>query len=147
MSKQSGFTFLELLLVLSIVAIITVVILPSGDRWVKKQSETEALHAFIATIHHAQAYAIAYEESTAVRFSDSGTSYLLYTPDLDKTITKNFEFPEGMRKIGMSHNMKGVLFDNKGKILNSGTITLQTSNGVKIITVQFEHGRILVRDQ
>ncbi|MBD7983165.1 type II secretion system protein [Sporosarcina sp. Sa2YVA2] len=146
MSKQSGFTFLELLLVLSIVAILTVVILPSGDRWVKKQSETEALHAFIATIHHAQAYAIGYEVPTAVKLRNSGASYSLFTP-LTEASTVTLDFPPGMRVIGSSHSQNGVSFNNRGSVSEVKTIALQTSTGVKLITVQMEHGRILVRDQ
>ncbi|WOV88859.1 competence type IV pilus minor pilin ComGD [Sporosarcina oncorhynchi] len=146
-NKQSGFTFLELLLVLSIVAIVTVIIIPSGDKWVKKQSEKEALETFIATIHHAQAYAIAYEASTAIKFKDSGATYRLYTPNLESTKPRDVEFPTGMRVIAISSNMKGIEFTKAGNIVNSGTITLKTSAGVKLITLQLQHGRVLVRDQ
>ena len=66
-----------MLLVLSVVAILTAIILPIGDRWITKQSEKDALYTFIATIHHAQAYAMAHDTYTAIRFSDFGKSYSL----------------------------------------------------------------------
>ena len=145
--KQKGFTFLELLLVLSIVAIVTIIIIPGGDKWVKKQSEKEALETFVATIHHAQAYAIAYEVSTAIKFKNSGAAYRLYTPNLESTKPIEVEFPNGMHVITISNNMKGIEFTKAGNIVNSGTITLKTSAGVKLITLQLQHGRVLVRDQ
>lgn len=131
---------------LSVVAILTAILLPNGVRWVKKQSETEALQTFVATIHHAQAYAIAHEVPTAVRFSNSGASYRLYTPISDVS-SMDIDFPADMRVISVSDNMRGVEFHNNGLIMNSGTITLRTSAGVKLITLQLQHGRVLVRDQ
>ncbi|MFC5603542.1 competence type IV pilus minor pilin ComGD [Sporosarcina koreensis] len=137
-NNEVGFTFLEMLLVLSVVAVLTAVILPIGDRWITKQSEKEALYTFIATIHHAQAYAMANETRTAIRFRNSGKSYSLFAPS---TVTySTIDFPEGMHLF----NGHTIEFHPDGQIVNPGTIILRTTNGDKRLTLQLQHGRVIV---
>lgn len=137
-TDENGFTFLEMLLVLSVVSVLTAVILPIGDRWITKQSEKEALYTFIATIHHAQAYAMANETYTAIRFRNSGKSYSLFAPS---TVTySTIDFPEGMHLF----NGRTIEFHPEGHILNPGTIVLRTTNGDKRLTLQLQHGRVIV---
>ncbi|MGG0667911.1 competence type IV pilus minor pilin ComGD [Sporosarcina koreensis] len=139
-TNENGFTFLEMLLVLSVIAVLTAVILPIGDRWITKQSEEEALYTFIATIHHAQAYAMANETYTAIRFRNSGRSYSLFAPSSETYST--IDFPEGMYSVSGGP----VEFHPNGHIINPGTIKLRTSTGDKRLTLQFQHGRVLVYD-
>ncbi|MCM3710902.1 type II secretion system protein [Sporosarcina luteola] len=143
-TDENGFTFLEMLLVLSIVAILTAVILPIGDRWITKQSEEEALYTFIATIHHAQAFAMANETYTAIRFRNSGKSYSLYAPS--SVAYSTMDFPEGMRWVG-GNRLSAIEFHPKGHIINPGTVILRTTTGDKRLTLQLQHGRVLVYDQ
>ncbi|MCM3743344.1 type II secretion system GspH family protein [Sporosarcina luteola] len=143
-TDENGFTFLEMLLVLSVVAILTAVILPIGDRWITRQSEEEALYAFIATIHHAQAFAMANETYTAIKFRNSGSSYSLYAPS---TVTySTIDFPDGMRWVS-GNRISAIEFHPKGHIINPGTVVLRTSTGDKRLTLQLQHGRVLVYDQ
>lgn len=137
-TDQTGFTFLEMLLVLSIVAILTAVILPIGDRWITKQSEKEALSTFIATIYHAQAYAMANETSTAIKFRNSRRSYSLFAPS--SVTYSTVDFPEGMYSI----NGSSIEFQSDGHLMNPGTINFRTSTGDKKLTLQLQHGRVIV---
>lgn len=139
---EKGFTFLEMLLVLSVVAILTAVILPIGDRWITKNSEEDALYTFIATIHHAQAYAMANETYTAIRFSNSGRSYSLLAPS--SVTYSTTDFPKGMRWLRGGNRIDAVEFHPNGHIMNPGTIILQTSTGDKRLTLQLQHGRVIV---
>ncbi|MCG7345144.1 prepilin-type N-terminal cleavage/methylation domain-containing protein [Sporosarcina sp. ACRSL] len=143
-NKENGFTFLEMLLVLSVVAVLTAVILPIGDRFITKQSEEEALYTFIATIHHAQAYALAHETYTAVRFRNSGKSYSMFAPSTETYST--IDFPDTMYWVSGNHRISAVEFHPNGHIVNPGTIILRTSTGDKRLTLQLQHGRVLVYD-
>ena len=58
-TKESGFTFLEMILVLAVLSIMTAIILPIGDKWIQTASEEDALQVFIATVHNLQAYSMA----------------------------------------------------------------------------------------
>ncbi|WP_252502954.1 competence type IV pilus minor pilin ComGD [Sporosarcina sp. Marseille-Q4943] len=143
-TNENGFTFLEMLLVLSVVAILTAVILPIGDRWITKQSEEEALYTFIATIHHAQAYAMANETYTAIRFRNSGKSYSLFAPS--SVTYSTIDFPDSMHWLSGGNRISSVEFHPNGHIIHPGTIILRTSTGDKRLTLQLQHGRVLVYD-
>lgn len=143
-TNENGFTFLEMLLVLSVVAVLTAVILPIGNRWITKQSEEEAMYTFIATIHHAQAYAMANETYTAIKFRNSGKSYSLYTPG--SVIYSTTDFPDGMHWVSGGNRISSVEFHQNGHIINPGTIVLRTSTGTKRLTLQLQHGRVVVYD-
>ncbi|WP_262173340.1 competence type IV pilus minor pilin ComGD [Saccharococcus sp. Marseille-Q5394] len=144
-TDENGFTFLEMLLVLSVVAVLTAVILPIGDRWITRHSEEDALYTFIATIHHAQAYAMANETYTAIKFRNSGTSYSLYAPS--SVTYSTIDFPEGMHWVRGGNRISAIEFHPKGHIINPGTVILRTSTGDKRLTLQLQHGRVLVYDQ
>ncbi|MGN7387823.1 prepilin-type N-terminal cleavage/methylation domain-containing protein [Sporosarcina sp. SAFN-015] len=144
-NNDKGFTFLEMLLVLSVVGILSAVILPIGDRWITKQSEEEALYTFIATIHHAQAYAKANETYTAIKFRNSGRSYSLYAP-ISVTYS-TIDFPGYMHWVSGGNRISTVEFHPNGHIINPGTIILRTSTGDKRLTLQLQYGRVLVYDE
>lgn len=141
-TNENGFTFLEMLLVLSIVAVLTAVILPIGSRWITKQSEKEAMYTFIATIHHAQAYAMANETYTAIKFRNSGKSYSLFAPG--SVTYSTIDFPDGMHWVSGGNRISSVEFHQNGHIINPGTIILRTSTGDKRLTLQLQHGRVVV---
>lgn len=143
--KERGFTFLELLLVLSVVGIVSMTILYVGNRWFIEQSEEEAVDAFIATIHHAQAYAIGHETSTAIKFKNAGKSYSLFTPTTEMYSTT--DFPAQMKWVAGGNRISAIEFHPNGHIVKPGTIILRTSMGDKRLTLQLEHGRVFVYEQ
>ncbi|MEZ7170952.1 competence type IV pilus minor pilin ComGD [Sporosarcina sp. OR05] len=144
-TNEKGFTFLELLLVLSVVGIVSMTILYVGNRWFTEQSEKEAVDAFIATIHHAQAYAIGHETATAVRFRNSGKSYSLFTPYT--TTYSTTDFPADMKWVAGGNRISAIEFQSNGRIAKPGTIILRTSTGNIRLTLQLEHGRVFVYEE
>ena len=139
--KESGFTFLELLLVLSVVAVITAIILPVGDKWIRSASEEDALQAFTASIQNLQAYSMANQVYTKLDFRDSGKIYVTSVPG--KIEFARTTFPEGMR-LSDSSRMKAVEFHPNSNIVSSGTLTLETTSGLTEIRFQFQRGRMII---
>jgi len=140
-NKESGFTFLEMILVLSVVTLMTVIILPIGDKWIRTASEEDGLQAFIASIHNLQAYSMANNVGTRLDFKNSGTMYISLVPG--KTEIARTAFPEGM-KLSDSSRMKTVEFHGNGNIVNSGTFVIETSSGLTEIRFQFQRGRMII---
>ncbi len=139
--KESGFTFLEMLLVLSIVTLVTAIILPMGDKWIRTASEEDGLQAFVAAIHNLQAYSMANHVVTRLDFKNSGTTYITLIPG--KSEFTRTVFPKGMR-LADSSPMKTVEFHANGDIIKSGTLTLETSSGLTQIRFQFQRGRMII---
>jgi len=144
-TKESGFTFLEMILVLAVLSIITAIILPIGDKWIQAESEDDALQAFIATVYNLQAYSMATYVATGLQFKDSGTEYITsYLVDGEgKVEVARNVFPKGMRLAGTSQ-LKEIEFHGNGDILKSGTMAFLTSSGIIEIRFQFQRGRMII---
>ncbi|MFD1206375.1 MULTISPECIES: competence type IV pilus minor pilin ComGD [Sporosarcina] len=142
--REKGFTLLELLLVLSIVSILILLIIPFGDRWIREQSEDEAIAVFISSVHQMQAYSIANEAHTTIKFRNSGKSYSLYAPNTTEIAT--IDFPPSMRFVSSS-SLNEVAFHPNGHILKTGSIVFRTSRGDVRLAFQLEHGRVIKHDQ
>ena len=140
-NRESGFTFLEMILVLSIVTLVTAIILPIGDRWIRTVSEEDGLQAFVASIHNLQAYSMANHVVTRLDFANSGTTYITSVPGKFEFARTNF--PAGMRLVDSSR-MRDVGFHANGDIVKAGTLVLETSAGLTEIRFQFQRGRMII---
>lgn len=142
---QQGFTFLELLLVLSIMIILTAVILPFSEKRLQRVTEEDALKLFITTVHETQLYAITHQENVALIFSDSGTTYKSEKGDPAVTLTRG-AFPEGMGRTKHSP-LKRLDFAETGYMIKTGKMYFFTqSKGEISISFQFERGRMIVNE-
>lgn len=144
MQNEQGFTFIELLLVLSIVAVMTFVILPFSDQRLVKASEEDALKTFTAAVHEAQLYAMAHYEGVRLYFLNDFKEYLAETAD--RRILLSGQFPEGM-KLAPSSPLKELYFEPSGWMKNNGRMTFQTKQSGNInISFQFERGRMIISE-
>lgn len=140
--KEGGFTFLELLLVLAILSILTAIIIPVGDSWMREQTEESAIQAFMASIQNLQAYSMANNAYTKLSFKNAGTMYITAVPGEFEFARTNF--PVGMKLVS---SMDSVEFHGNGDIIKSGTLVLKTSSGFTEIRFQFQRGRMVVYER
>lgn len=144
-NKESGFTMIELILVLSVVTIMSAIIIPVGEKWIRASEEENALQSLIVTIHSLQSYAMANEAYTQLLFMKVGsrTAYVAAMPGREEFSRKLL--PEGMYVLSSS-NLKVVEFHGNGNIINSGTLMLGTKTGLIRITFQFQRGRMIISE-
>ncbi|ARJ37428.1 MULTISPECIES: type II secretion system protein [Sporosarcina] len=144
-NDQHGFTFLELLLVLSIMTILTAIILPFSEKHLEKESEKDALKQFIASVHEMQLYAMTHKESVALTFGESGATYKAEKIDMKETLIRGI-FPEGMYRTKHSP-LKRIEFSETGYMVKTGKMYFSTqSKGEIFISFQFERGRMIVNE-
>ncbi|ARD46806.1 hypothetical protein SporoP37_00585 [Sporosarcina sp. P37] len=140
--NQLGFTFLELLLVLSIVMILAAVILPFSEKRLQKISEDDALEQFMTTVHKAQLYAITHRERVTLKFENGGTTYKVFTGESE--VILEGDFPPGMY-LGSSIAFRQLDFAGTGYLQKTGKMIFYTkSRGKMSITFQLERGRMIV---
>ncbi|MBO0586438.1 prepilin-type N-terminal cleavage/methylation domain-containing protein [Sporosarcina sp. E16_8] len=144
-TKESGFTFLEMILVLAVLSIMTAIILPIGDNWIQAESEDDALQAFMATVYNLQAYSMANYVATGLQFKDSGAEYITTSllSGKGKVEIARYVLPKGMR-LSATSQLKGIEFHGNGDILKSGTMAFLTSSGIIEIRFQFQRGRMII---
>lgn len=139
--RESGFTFLELILVLAIMTTLTAVIIPLGDRWIQKKTEADAIQSLILEIQSIQSYAIANNVNTWMIFGDNGKEYIS-TASPGKVLSKK-TFPDGISKLPNSP-LSGIGFTGHGNITKLGTLTIKTPSGPVQLRFQFQRGRVIV---
>ncbi|PIC88008.1 hypothetical protein CSV72_02335 [Sporosarcina sp. P20a] len=141
---QQGFTFLELLLVLSIMMILTAVILPFSEKRLQRITEEDALKQFMTTVHETQLYAITNQQRVTLKFEEDGRAYKAVSNDLFEVLSG--KFPEGMYRTKHSP-LRQLDFANTGYLINTGKITITTqSKGNISVSFQFERGRMIVNE-
>lgn len=144
-NNENGFTLLELVLVLVVVSIMTAIIIPVGEKWIRTTAEEDALQSLVVTIHSLQSYAIAHGAYTRLSFRkpESRTMYVAAAPGREELSRKYL--PEGMHLSTSSH-LQAVEFQSNGDIFNFGTLTLVTKTGRTTITFQFQRGRMIISE-
>nr|WP_255415295.1 hypothetical protein [Sporosarcina sp. BI001-red] len=134
-------TFLELLLVLTILGVLTVIVIPVSSGWTTEQTERDALEAFKATVQQMQAHSIAHETITWLGFSNGGKTYTVTYFDTNEKIISHF--PPTI-KFDHTSTLRNVSFQGNGNMYNTGTLTFETASGTKKIKFQFQRGRMLL---
>lgn len=139
--KEKGYTFLEMLLVLSVLSILTGVIIPLGNAWIRTTTEEDALKALVAEIQSLQSYSIANNVYTRLEFVDLGTTYISSAPG--RVIFSKTTMPEGMVVPDWSY-LKSVEFHPDGDIRKLGTLSIETNSRTIQIKFQFQRGRMVI---
>ncbi|MGG0642889.1 type II secretion system protein [Sporosarcina gallistercoris] len=134
-------TFLELLLVLTIVGVLTALVVPVSSGWTTVQSERDGLEAFKATIQHMQAYSMAHQTTTWLSFTNEGKSYSVTYSDSNEKIKT--DFPPSI-KFDNTSTLKNISFMENGNMYKTGTMNFETFSGSKKIKFQFQRGRMLI---
>lgn len=144
-TSESGFTFIEMILVLAVLSIMTAIILPIGDKWMQTESEDDALQAFMATVYSLQAYSMANYTTTGMEFRHAGTEYTAFylSGREGKVEVAQNVLPKGMR-LASSSQLKSLKFDGNGDILKPGTMAFLTRSGIIEIRFQFQRGRMII---
>lgn len=136
-------TFLELLLVLSIMGVLTLLIMPVSKGWSSEQTEQDGIEAFKATVQHMQSYSMAHHARTWLTFSGGGTIYTVTYSDRPERRTASF--PPSV-SLDASSTFREFGFNGNGDMLQTGTLSLRTGNRSTHIKFQFQRGRMILSE-
>lgn len=144
-NNNQGFTLLEFLLVLSIIGIMTIIVMPIGQKWIYTTAEEDAINSIITTVYALQSYSMANQAYTRLSFRKEGsrTMYIAATTDGQEFSRKLL--PEGMT-VASSGNIKSIDFHANGDIVNFGTIIIIRKSSRTKITFQFQRGRVIISE-
>jgi len=133
-SESHGFTLLEMMVVMIIMAIVAAIGIPSFSDWREKQAVRNAAQALLAQIKQARVLAVS--ENRSVRFTFTSTTY---TFDADTTGNCSACKKESNTLSQYSNSLSVSptttrTFSSRGTS-NSGSITLTAGNYSKTITM------------
>ncbi|MFC5559264.1 competence type IV pilus minor pilin ComGD [Ureibacillus thermophilus] len=138
MKDEKGFTLLEMLLVLMIVLLIGGITSSFSIKVTEKMIVDQFFHQLKLDIQMAQMWAIEHEKSCYVSFS-SAKKYKIFH-QMNEVLLER-EIPELITFSNLS-TLSTLSINSKGIVRNFGTLTFHTPDGVKLLIINIDKGRI-----
>ena len=136
--NSRGFTFVEMLIVLTIVMIITTAVITVSYKHFQRNEYKNAIEQFRITMHYAQAYAIENKQKINLMIVDNKTLIRYY--QFEKRIIE-LDFPEGMTAQIYTQDRR-ISFNLNGHIVHPGSIEFITPDTTWKYSVNFSKGRL-----
>lgn len=141
--NSRGYTLLEVLLVLSIVATITMSVIFISNSYLEKKAFSLFMNQFKLDVYHMQNYSIVKSTQTELVFGNNGTTYTTRKSYFEPLIQRSL--PSGI-KLSSKSTLKSIAFNPNGSIVNFGTLTFETTNGIKMVRIYIGKGKMTVEE-
>lgn len=141
--KEGGFTFIEMLLVLMIVIIISTSAMRFTVKNIEQRQTEHFFRQFQMDLHYLQSYAMANKETVRVLFINSGTEYIGRV-GVDQMIFRR-KMPEGYW-VNTQHNYRPQYLPN-GNVTDFGVLTFHTPEGWRQLYIYIGKGRMLLDER
>jgi prepilin-type N-terminal cleavage/methylation domain-containing protein len=134
MHKNSGFTFIEMMAVMGIIAVVSSIVLPNVVTWLPRYRLNSGAEEIQSTLQLARLGAIKENANATVTFDTANHSFLAA---VDGRTIRNRKMPAGIRIESVTSPASQVQFDSRGLANGStGDILVQNAQGgEKTITV------------
>lgn len=143
MERDRGFTFTEMLLVLSVITVLMAVSLPSLSSLVRQKTETYVITQLRDDLLYAQQYAMTHKTSVAVTFSESRPDYQMMEAKTGKMIfTRTLPNPWEFQ---MTTLTLPLLFLENGNVNKAGALLLKGKDSTYKIIFLLGKGRFYVQ--
>jgi competence protein ComGD len=141
--RDRGFTFTEMLLVLSAITVLMAVFLPSLSSLARKKTETYIITQLRNDLLYAQQYAMTHKTPVAVTFSESRPEYRMMEMKTRKTIFIR-TLPNSW-KFQLTTLTMPLLFLENGNVNKAGALLLKRKDRAYKIIFLLGKGRFYVQ--
>lgn len=155
MTNKSGFTIMELMVVIAIIGILTAVFIPNLISWRQNRNYTTSLQRTISVMHSTKTHAVKENVPSVLRFDARSQSFRAFvdnnfdntwTPDTDRLIDF-YEMPPGIRitHAAFAGGASWIRFDGRGMPNGlGGRVELTSDRGLNNAVIVNITGRIRV---
>ncbi len=150
MRKKSGFTIIELMVVIAIISILATLAIPNFFTWRPKRQLSAATKDVFAVMQYARSRALKDNASVGLLFDKANETYTVFvdngaganadngTQDGDEPTLKRGRMPAGVDLVSTTLAGDQVFFDSRGLLSNAGgTVSLKNSlnvtKGIEVI--------------
>lgn len=132
MHKNSGYTIIEVLTVIAIIAIVVGIVLPNVVGWLPRYRLSSGAEEIQSTLQLARLSAVKQNKSATVTFDTANHTFLA---EIDGQTIKQGEMPAGITIDSVTSPGSQVQFNSRG-LANGGNILVKNNLGAtKTITV------------
>ncbi|MGE7919413.1 prepilin-type N-terminal cleavage/methylation domain-containing protein [Viridibacillus sp. NPDC093762] len=148
-NKEAGFTFVELLLVLTVTMIICSLCLALGKANLDERMVNQFLYQLMLDIEQVQSESIGSGVFSYLEFFDDGKKYRAYTLEGEGNLinTRRYyftrELPEGVT-YSYSSPLRQIKIDSQGTFSSFGTLVFVTPTGNKSLIINIVKGRMKI---
>lgn len=158
MKKKSGFTLLELMVAIAIIAILAALAVPNFIKWRPERQLSAAAREVLSVMQYARSRALKDNVSVGLLFDRANETYTVFfdngagananngAQDGDEPTVKSGRMPPGINLKDTTLTADGVFFDSRGLLSNAGGIVnLKNSLNVtkSISVIRTGNSRIL----
>lgn len=143
-SKESGFSFVEMLLVLTIISVISIIIFTLGNNGFQKREHNHFYDLLIRDILYIQSMSLKNKEKTVIEFSEKNSLYQAKYRDSNKLIFQR-EMPQKLKILNNS-TINRIGFNERGNASYVGKIIFDIDNNVKEVFVYLGAGRVYLNE-
>ena len=150
MRNKSGFTIIELMVIIAIISILATLAIPNFFAWRPKRQLSAATKDVFAVMQYARSRALKDNVSVGLLFNRANETYTVFLDngaganagngdlDGDEPTLKRGTMPAGVDPISTTLTADKVLFDSRGLLSNAGgTVSLKNSlnvtKGIEVI--------------
>jgi len=140
--SNRGFTFTELLLVLTITFTLFATVLIIGRNYTEKQLTEQAIVQFTLDLYAVQSHAIGKGATSKLQFNSNGGGYVGIGDS--RQILFRRTFPKGIM-ISSGSPLKEIIYTSSGSVDKFGAIQFISDSGkVFTLRLQFGKGRVIL---
>jgi len=156
MRRHSGFTLVELMTIIGIIAILFTIAIPNYIGWLPKYRLGSAARDLLSAMQHARLTAVKNNSDVQVKFYPDQDNYRVFTDydgdqdqDADESTIESGKMPKGIYLKETNFDSNTFHFDGRGLASGSGgTISLEinSKNQTRIRVNRTGNSRILVEE-
>lgn len=143
-SKEKGFTFVEMLLVLTIITVVSLTIFTQGSKGFEARENNHFYDLLVRDILYIQSMSLKNRDKTVLEFNEKKRYYQAKYRDSNKLIFQR-DLPQKLKILNTS-TINKVGFNERGNASYVGKIVFEIEGDVKELFVYLGAGRVYLNE-
>jgi type IV fimbrial biogenesis protein FimT len=134
MKTRGGFTLVELMTVIAIMAVLVSIATPNMMNWINNAKVSSASRQVLSSIQEARIHSIKVNSTTTIEFSEAGETYETrkWNPQANDFNIQTYSLPAGVQMTAAFGNGRVLRYNGRGLPSSMGNVVLANNSGKTI---------------